>query len=458
MIQYHKNMTAWLICSVVSALFCLTGCRTASIPVEVTVPGEFNLSGVSKIAVVNFNSLLNDPLKGIYSADEETLSLAQNMVSSAFYKCQMYQVADLDIERAISQKSSDLVRVGQKFDAIMYGRVWWQVSPEYMATYPKVYTLESWKNVKYDTGRKDLYKKPIYDTAKVTTRKKDTIGTQYFRAKNVSLMLSLTLYRVDHDGKLEKITDSFAVASEKFLIDNGAFSFEVQEFGADNSGDRASRLQAAAEDKSFFGSLFSSKEDANAVSTKFVTVQNTETIPTDLQTKMALIGKLSAELNKKISPSTVKFDIPSDVDDDKLFNLLKDGAFNAAQEYIVYTIRKEYGNAIADEISPLSSDVYPIPDNLVPAEDPDPEKITEKKVLKAANNYRDFLYALAICEEAQSNYEKAIETYRYVFELKPTKEYALGISRCLYALGMTNRVNEKAKAQKKAAAKADMED
>ena len=73
-----------MICSAVFAVSMITGCRTATVPVEVTVPGEFNLSGVSKIAMVDFNSLPDDPISGIYSADKETRSIVQKMVSSVF--------------------------------------------------------------------------------------------------------------------------------------------------------------------------------------------------------------------------------------------------------------------------------------------------------------------------------------------------------------------------------------
>ena len=452
MLKANNFLTTGLVCSVVLAVSAITGCRTATVPVEVTVPGEFNLSGVSKIAMVDFNSLPDDPIAGIYSADKETLSIVQRMVASVFCTGKMYQIADLDIEKSIASSHAGKTKVGNRFDAVIYGRLWWQVSPEYRNTYPKVFTLETWSNVKYDTGAKDpLTNKPIYATAHVTRNMRDVLETLYYRAWNANLMLSLTLYRLDKDGKFEKITETYAVASQNFILDNGKFETQFAPVGADND-DRASRLKASTEEKSTFGSLFSINKKAKDVSGKFVVIQNSATIPTELQAKLMLAGQLSSALGKKITPSKITFNIPCDFDDDKLFNLLKDGAFSAAKDYIVFTVRKNVGNKIADKIDPLTT--YDMPKNLVPAEDP--KKITDDVVNDAAKDQRDYIYALAVCEEATGQYEHALYTYRYAFKLKPTKEYALGISRCLFALGMNDRVQEKAKAQKSATKKANL--
>lgn len=451
MLKTKNVLSAGLICSAVLAVSAITGCRTTTVPVEVAVPGEFNLSGVSKIAVVDFNSLPDDPIAGIYSADKETLSIVQRMVASEFCKGKMYQVANLDIEKAISAAHTG-AKVGNKFDAVIYGRLWWQISPEYRNTYPKVFTLETWSNVKYDTGEKNpLTKEPIYATAHVTRRMEDVLETLYYRAWNANLMLSLTLYRLDKDGQFEKITETFAVASQNFVIDNGAFDTNFVPIGADGSN-RASRLKASTEKKSTFGSLFSSEKKAKDVTGKFVAIQNTATIPTELQAKLMLAQQLTETLGKKISPSKITFNIPCDFDDDKLFNLMKDGAFSAAKDYIVFTVRKNVGQDIASMIDPLEV-AYRTPKN---DKDLIPRKIIDKKVIDAAKDQRDYLYALAVCEEASGQYKQALYTYRYAFMLKPTKEYALGISRCCFALGMNDRVQEKAKAKKEATKKADL--
>ncbi len=447
MLKANKLLTAGLICAAAFTVSTMTGCRSATVPVEVTVPGEFNLSGVSKIALVDFNTLPNDPLAGVYSADKQTLSIAQRMVSSVFSEGKLYQIADLDIEKAIASKYSK-AKVGHRFDAVLYGRLWWQISPEYRSAYPKVFTLETWSDVRYDTGAKNpLTKSPIYATAHVTRNMQDVLQTLHYRALNASLMLSLTLYRLDKDGKFEKITETFAVASQNFIVDNGKFTAEFAPIGADKE-DRASRLKASTEKKSFF-SIAEKVKDVLGMAT---VVQKSATIPTELQVKLMLIGQLSSVLGKKLSPSKVSFNIPCNFDDDKLFNLMKDGAFSAAKDYVVYTVRKNVGNKIADKIDPVAA--YDMPKNLVAAKDP--KKITDEDVTDAADDYREYLYALAVCEEATGQYEQALYTYRYIFKLKPTKEYALGISRCLFALGMNDRVKEKSKAQKSAAKKANL--
>jgi len=449
MFKMNKIVTARKLFPAVLAVLIMSGCRTASIPVAVPVPGEFNLIGVSKIALVDFNSMPEDSVAGVYSADKETVSIVQRMVSSTFYKNKMYQVANLDIEKEIAAKHS--VRIANKFDAVLYGRLWWQISPECRSTYPEVFTLESWRNVQYDTGAKDFKGNPIYATAHVTTKKEDVLKTLCYRAWNANLMLSLILYRLDKDGKVDKVTETFAVASQNFLLDNGSFTTQYAPIGSNNDT-HASRLKASTENKSFLGSLFSKEQKGKDVTNKFVVVQQSATIPPELQAKLMLAGKLTSGLGKKLAPSEIIFNIPCNFDDDKLFNLLKNGAFSAAKEYIVFKVRKDFGNGIADKIDPIA--FYDIPKNLNVNVKADETEITDKNAQKAAIAEKDYLYALAVCEEATGAYEQALSTYRYAFNLMPEKEFALGISRCLFAMGKNDRIQEKVDAKKSASKKA----
>ena len=434
MLKNNKFLSAALVCSSVIAITTMTGCSSISIPVEVEVPGEFNLSGVSKIAIVDFNSVAGDPVAGVYAADKETMSIVQRMIATTFCKGKMYQIANLDIEKEIVNKHTN-AKIKNNFDAVMYGRVWWQISPEYRNTYPKKFTLESWKNVKYDTGVKDpISKKPIYSTAKVTLRKKDVLETLYYRAWNANLMLSLTLYKLDKDGKFEKVTETYAVASKNFLIDNGKFEAQFDQIGADKAN-RAERLKASTEKKtSLFGSLFEKKK--KNVSGEVKVTQNTATIPTELQAKLMLAGKLSSQLAKKLTPSKITFNVPCDFDDDKLFNLLKDGAFKATKDYATFKLESNVKKAIAKEI--LSWTKYT-----------DKKKITSD-VEDAVEDYKEYIFAIAISLEALGQNEEALEAYRYLFNVVPEKETALGVSRCLFALSMNDRVAEKKKSQKEA--------
>lgn len=453
--MFHKKnyISAGMICSAVLAASVFTGCRSTEIPVSVTVPGEFNLSGISKIAMVNFNTVPSDPVTGVYAADPETRSMVQNMVASAFFKSKMYQVTDLDIEKAIV--SAHQSRVSGRYDAVMYGRIWWQLSPEVKMKYPEKFTLETWSNEKYDTGMKDpMTKQPIYATAHVTKRMQDVLATKYYRTVNANLMLSLTLYRVDKNGLMEKTTETFAVASQNFQVDNGEFSTDFAPIGADTNT-RANRLKATTEKKSVFSSFFTSDKKASDVSGAFVPTQNSNAIPATLQIKLMLSEKLSNDLVSKFSPTQIVFNIACDFSDDKLFNLMKDGAFKAAREYVNYVIRRNVGNKIAQKIDPLDDlKAYPVPKFINPAKDP--EEITDEIVVKAAKKHIDYLYALALSEEAMGEYDRALESYRYIFNLEPSKEYALGISRCLFALGMNDRVKEKSRAQKAATKKASL--
>jgi len=447
MLHAKSLFSAGMICSAVLAVAAFTGCRSSIVPIEVTVPGEFNLSGVSKIAMVNFNSLPDDPLTGTYSADPEIRSIVQRMVASAFYRSQIYQVVDLDIEKSIVAAHGN-ARISNRYDAVIYGRLWWQLSPEYNLPYPRKFTLETWQRIKYVMYVDPQTNRPVYGSKNVTRRMQDVLVPLYYRACNANLMLSLSLYRVKADGQLEKTTETFAVASQNILIDNGRFSSEFVPHGADGSN-RASRLKKASEERPSFSSV----ERGRDVSGRFVSVQNMNSLPTPLQLKLMLAGKLSADLVNRLSPSRIVFNISCDFSDDKLFNLMKDGAFKAAREYVNFVIRTNAGNEIADKIDPLSdTKAYPVPRYMNPAKAP--EKITDELVDKTARQHIDYLYALALSEEAMGEYGRALDSYRYIFNLKPNREYALGISRCLFALGMNDRVQEKKQARKDAAGKA----
>ena len=118
MLKANKILSAVLICSSVIAVSTITGCRTASIPVEVTVPGEFNLSGISKIAIVDFNSVPGDPVAGVYAADKDTMSIVQRMIATTFCKGKMYQIANLDIEKEIADKTNTLKTAADKLTVI----------------------------------------------------------------------------------------------------------------------------------------------------------------------------------------------------------------------------------------------------------------------------------------------------------------------------------------------------
>ena len=72
-------------------LLVLTGC-SKYLHFTNTIPSEYNLEGVSKIALIEFNSLPNDPITGIYSVDNETKKIVKDMISTVFFKGKTYKV------------------------------------------------------------------------------------------------------------------------------------------------------------------------------------------------------------------------------------------------------------------------------------------------------------------------------------------------------------------------------
>ena len=92
------------------------------------------------------------------------------------------------------------------------------------------------------------------------------------------------------------------------------------------------------------------------------------------------------------------------------------------------------------------------------------------RALNGAANYNDkmmsylagqdldiYFYALGICNEAAQNMDEAMEYHRFAFNVKPSLDYALGISRVYLAIGESARVKQSEKAKNKAARKAKLD-
>lgn len=436
-------------------LFSLTGC-TSYLSFTSTVPGEYHLGGVSKIALAGFNTLPNDPAAGIRSADENLVKMTENMVASVFFRGNTYRIANLDIEKMIRDSGDGAAaRLAQRFDAVIYGRVWWQISPQNCNIYPQVYKLRSWRNVRYMSGR-DSRGYPIYSVKALTTRITDQAVVQYYRAVNASLMLSITVYRLDGNGKIEKITEDFAAGDQQYLLDNGVFSTiytphdrsasSLLEKVASRSGGELRKDRAENERKGYLSA------DMNSTA-----------IPGDLQTKIMLALKLTSQLSRKLTPSEIPVVLECDFDggtrflgiswgsDEKLMKLIEQKNYAGVRRYVADHIRMKAGNGIADRIGSISD--YPGGSVTVP---PDPRNITEDDVDDVVSSCRDHLYAMAISEEASRRYEAALETYRALFRVLPEKKYALGISRCLASLGLRDRLAEKKRAAEKAGKRASL--
>ncbi len=522
----------------------IVGCSTPTIPITMNVSGEVKLNGVSKIALADFNSLPGDPFTGTMAADGETCMLVKRAVASAFYASPMYQIVDMDVEKAIHD--ADGSRPKKRFDAVIYGRLWWQVSPETSGQYPHKYTLESWENVPY--MKKDpISGKEVKAIARVTTQRKDVLKMLDYRVRNATLMLTLSIYRLEKSGDIVKIVDTYQVTDQGFTLMNGEMKVDCGSVGIKDDN-AVTRLQAtgknektttAYEDmfvprqmsladagkaladagKAFAdagatmasgltagigGGLMGGKKedpapkkeeakksnrkvDANG---KLILTQETVSIPTELQAKLMLASSVSRSLGAKLAPTKATFDVPADLGDARLENLLKNGAFKSAKEYSMYMLRQKMGKQICDKLVRFLPEFgeacsYPVPDSSKKIESFNEALIDEllkgdfnlyfytlgtaheaAAALEGSAVYMDkmvkylagedldiYFYAMGISCEAAQNMDEAIEYYRFAFNVNPSLDYALGISRVYLAMGESARLQQMQKAKNKAAKK-----
>ena len=514
----------------------VVGCSTPTIPITMNVSGEVKLNGVSKIALADFNSLPGDPFTGVMAADGETCALVKRAVASAFYASPMYQIVDMDIEKDIHDEANVLPK--KRYDAVIYGRLWWQITPETSGQYPHKFTLESWNNVPY-TKKNPLTGKNEELIAHVTTQRKDVIKMLDYRVQNATLMLTMSIYRLGLNGEVEKITDTYQVTNQGFTLMNGVMKLDCASVGIKDDN-ALTRLQATGNHEktttayqdmfeppdmtladvgkaagemaaamtsgltSGFGGIGGAltgekkdekpaqkeepkksnrKVDANG---KLILTQETVGMPTELQAKLMLASSISKGLAAKLAPSKATFNVAADLGDARLENLLKNGAFKSAKDYSMYMLRQKMGKQICEKLvrflpefgEPAS---YPVPDSSEKIESFNEALIEE--LLKADFNlyfytlgtaheaaaalegsavYMDsmvkylagenldiYFYALGICNEATQNMLEAMEYYRFAFNVRPSLDYALGISRVYMAVGEDAKVRETKKAKKR---------
>lgn len=397
---------------VVGAL--MVGCETPTIPLTMNVAGEIKLNGVSKIALAGFNSLPGDAFTGKMAADKETCALVKRAVAAAFYSAPTYQVVDLDIEKEITSEVE--AEPKHRFDAVVYGRLWWQVTPETNGQYPKQFTLSTWQNVPYT---KKVLGKSEPDVAPVTTLTKDVIQMMDYRVQNATLMLTLSFYRLEGNGEVVKITDTYQVTNEGFTLMNGEIRQELASVGL-KEDNAVTRLQetakkddartayqdmfepkepslaeggkALAEEgkalaeagKGFWKSLLAlfgfgeepKKEDSKKeakptrdATGKLVLTQKTVSLPSELQAKLMLAASVTRSLTAKVAPQKVTFDVEASFKDARLENLLKNGAYGSAEEYAMYMLRNKLGKQICEKLGKqflpqfLEAASYPVPDS-----------------------------------------------------------------------------------------------
>lgn len=213
-------------------------------------------------------------------------------------------------------------------------------------------------------------------------------------------------------------------------------------------------------------------------------------MPTELQAKLMLASSVSKSLAAKLAPSKATFDVSADLGDTRLVNLLKNGAFKSAREYSLYMLRQKMGKQICQKLVrflPEFGDAcsYPVPDSSEKIDGFNEALIDEllkgdfnlyfytlgtaheaAAALEGSAAYMDkmvkylagedldiYFYALGICNEAAQNMDDAMEYHRFAFNVRPSLDYALGISRVYLAMGESERLKQTAKAKNKAAKK-----
>ncbi len=488
---------AFHVAAIASAVLTLSGCGTVSIPVTMDVPGEFKLSGVSKIALLEFNTIPSDAFAGIAAADEETRELVRRAVASAFYASPMYDIVDLAAERQIGATETSAVP-DKRFDAVVTGRLWWQKTDETDGEEPHVFKLETWKIVPYTTKAMG---KEVQAKAHVTTRTDEELRMLPYRSRHAALMLALSIYRVGINGELEKIVDTYQMTDKGFVVANGSLEMPDATFGPERRDAVAKHKKAeepkeeggswgafgteliggfvkigqqvASDVEKVTGAAAAGEDDSTAPAVdgdhdaagKVILPNDTATIPTDLQARLILAAKLSEDLTRRIAPSKETFNIPYEFDDAKLASLLREGAYGAAEQYVVRSMREALGREYATRIGPLEA--YGEPDYPVPPTSDDDRKTVEHKKrgfqqdkfveLLLDRKIDQLLFALGLCQEATGRADEALYTYRAAFDLTPDQSPAQGMARCRIALGSAARVQEQAKEQKKASKKAGLD-
>ena len=463
-----------------AALVFAAGCTTPVLKLTMVESGEFKLSDISKIAILDFNSLPGDPFGNSVAADAETCGIMQRAVSAALSRSHTWEITRLDVEQAVAAFDPAILPK-HRFDAIAYGRVWWQYPPERDLMKPALFTLETKTRVTYQvevpvetaaavnsikelgaslSSLKNAFKglggvsqpapqqatatapatrqvKLVERQVDLTTKTEDVLERVGHRSREAILMLALSIYRVRYDGRLEKLVDMFVADGQTYGLSNGDFESNLSSFGGGEGGKKA----AAQEEQ----------KGATAIPAHLTT------IPPDMQAKLMLAVRAAEEIGRQIAPHKVVRIIPYSFSDAKLQKLLQNRAYMAAEQYALRSIRTALGAEVAAKVEPLMS--YGKPKYEVkssPAADMEAVSGDEKSAAAAAEKLAakrgcaEALFALGICQEAGGRAEEALYTYRYVFRLDASPAAAEGIARCHEALGDAARIAEQSRSKKKA--------
>ncbi|MDK2955713.1 MAG: hypothetical protein PWQ57_1209 [Desulfovibrionales bacterium] len=391
-----------LLCAVLVVMLS-SGC-VQKVKIKMLQPGELKLSGVSKIALLSFNSIKPDVAMGSFAADRRTCELARQTVADVLSSEPHYQLVDLDVERSIARINS-AARPESRLDAVLYGRVWWQVSDENKNFEPAKINLRAWTVRKYVCGHTDG--KPVYCTAELTTKRWDEFYQSKYRAVTASLMLGLSLYRVDKNGRVAKVAHTFVIAKRPAMMFNGEYSKTLELLNVKAGTDRTSILKgedveasgaepdseqngvgasvtqgsadlaqstaqgpvplqlvggvialtggiigAAASTVEAVGDIGNAEADEPATSGKSQlekgVVRNEDSVPPELAAEDELLSSVANRLKAMIQPHSVDFDVVVAGQDKKTKTLLITEAYAGAAKYLSTKIMGGYRDLAAE--------------------------------------------------------------------------------------------------------------
>ena len=455
------------------ALALAVGCSTPVLKLTMDVPGEFKLSDISKIAIVDFNALPDDPFGDAVAADAEMCGIVQRAVSAALARSHTWEVARFDVEQAVASFNQGVIPT-RRFDAIAYGRVWWQFPPESDLMKPTLFNLETKTRVKYQVkvpvnpaaalgSLKDLSSslknslkgitggssagtqtapvqsqqemKIVEREIDLTTKTEEVLEMVGNRSREAMLMVALSIYRVKANGDLDKLVDMFVASGQTFALGNGDFSSTTAAFGFGPDSARTPSQEA--------------QEGATALPTHL------STLPSDMQAKLMLAVRAANEIGRQLAPHKAVRQVPYSFSDAKLERLLQNRAYDAAEQYALRSIRTAVGAEVAAKLAPLEAYGKP-PYDVAPSPASDIDAVAGENGAAAAATIAakrgcvEALFALAICQEARQRAEEALYTYRYVFGLDGSAAAAEGIARCYEAIGDSARIAEQQRSVKKA--------
>ena len=447
------------------ALIVTTGCVQKT-KISMKVPGEINVKGIHNIAIVNFSSVNANSEQGIYRASNDLLKLAKDEVANVFYDEKFYDFSNLEIESNIKKRSLNS-KVKNRFDGILYGKVWWKITPEYKNIIPSKEKLETYTMQTYVSGRTKKGK-PIYSTAHLTTKTQDKAFDMHYRVKNATLMMSLNLYKISKNGKLSKVTEVFEIGKGKYEITNGVFKKDITVIGEKEKLDKIKILTKKKETGFLSGLLNISAKKSEKVNADVKTANNLQTIPSKYIMGQELIDKITMKLKKMIAPTRQEFELNIEKGDKKVEKMFDYSAFNAIVSYIVEQklslgYDEFYDGFYNMDFVQISKELFAFIDK--EKFNKDNKKAKKKAIYKPLKDDElnsmaldhlktnaSMIYNYGLATEAIGNFEAALEIYRFLFNTIDDKNqnYADGIGRSLLALDMNDKVTEEKRNKRKA--------